>query len=51
VKIDALEDSLDQAAVLINVALTVPDIRQIVYLYPSAEQHLTNLALKQLYWL
>ena len=51
VKIDALEESLDQAAVLINVALTVPDVRQIVYLYPSAELHLTNLALKRLYWL
>src|SRR5208283_3898637 len=51
VKIDALEESLDQAAFMINIALTVPDVRQIVYLYPSAELHLTSLALKQLWWL
>ncbi len=49
VKIDASEESLDQAAVIINIALTVPDVRQIVYVYPSAELHMTSLALKQLY--
>jgi hypothetical protein len=36
VKIDALEESLDQAAVMINIALTVPDVRQIVYTMPAS---------------
>jgi hypothetical protein len=35
VKIYASEESLDQAAVVINFALAVPDVRQIVYTMPA----------------
>jgi hypothetical protein len=36
VKIYAPAQSLDQAATVINIALTVPDVRQIVYTMPSS---------------
>jgi hypothetical protein len=36
VKIYAPGQSLDQAAAVINIALTVPDVRQIVYTMPSS---------------
>ena len=36
VKIYAPAQSLDQAAAVINIALTVPDVRQIVYTMPSS---------------
>jgi hypothetical protein len=39
VKIYATEQSLDQAAAVINIALSVPDVRQIVYLESFAAKY------------
>jgi BON domain len=51
VKIYATEKSLDQAAAVINIALSVPDVRQIVYLLPGQKPYLTFFVTEGPSWL
>lgn len=51
VKIYAAEQSLDQAAAVINIALRVPDVREIVYLLPGQKTYLTFFVTEKPCWL
>ena len=51
VKIYAAEQSLDQAATVINIALSVPDVRQIVYLLPGQKTYLSFFVTEKPCWL